>query len=88
MNGDGEKINCRLDGGKCVDNGECSDYGSGSGSGAGSGTGSDNQSLEDLNVKIWKGNSSREFLDSRGLIAYPEGTLGPIYGYQWRHWRA
>lgn len=46
----------------------------------------DNQSLEAMNVKIWKGNSSREFLDSRGLTTYPEGTLGPIYGYQWRHW--
>lgn len=37
-------------------------------------------------VKIWNGNSSREFLDSRGLYDYREGELGPIYGYQWRNW--
>lgn len=42
--------------------------------------------LKKNKVKIWDGNSTREFLDSRGLIDYPEGTVGPIYGYQWRHW--
>ena len=41
--------------------------------------------LSEKGVKIWDGNSSREFLDKRGLN-YPEGELGPIYGYQWRHW--
>jgi thymidylate synthase len=40
--------------------------------------------LEDKNVNIWKGNSSREFLNSVGLINNQEGDLGKIYGYQWR----
>ena len=34
---------------------------------------------------IWDGNSSREYLDSVGLTHYPEGTLGPVYGCQWRN---
>lgn len=38
------------------------------------------------NVHIWDGNSTRAFLDSRGLSDYAEGELGPVYGYQWRHW--
>lgn len=39
-------------------------------------------------VNIWRGNSSREYLDSRGL-SYPEyESLGPIYGFQWRHFGA
>jgi thymidylate synthase len=46
-----------------------------------------NKILQDQGVHIWDGNSSREFLDSRGLT-YPEGELGPIYGRQWRHWNA
>jgi len=41
--------------------------------------------LQEQGVHIWDGNSSREFLDSRGLHLYPEGKLGPIYGYQWRN---
>jgi thymidylate synthase len=40
--------------------------------------------LEEKGVNIWKGNSSREYLDSIGLYDYEEGYLGPIYGYQWR----
>jgi thymidylate synthase len=35
-------------------------------------------------IKIWDGNTSRAFLDSRGLSDYPEGILGPGYGWQWR----
>lgn len=38
------------------------------------------------NVHIWDLNSTRDYLDSRGLQDYAEGELGPIYGYQWRHW--
>jgi len=37
-------------------------------------------------VHIWDGNSTRDFLDSRGLVRYKEGEVGPIYGYQWRRW--
>lgn len=40
--------------------------------------------LSDKGVHIWDGNTSREFLDSRGLTDYPVGECGPIYGYQWR----
>jgi thymidylate synthase len=44
--------------------------------------------LEEKCVNIWKGNSSREFLDNVGLVNYEEGDCGPIYGYQWRHFNA
>jgi thymidylate synthase len=36
-------------------------------------------------VHIWDGNASPDFMESRGLGHYPEGILGPIYGYQWRN---
>jgi len=44
-----------------------------------------NKKLQEKNVRIWDQNSSREFLDSRGLYHLEEGDLGPIYGFQWRH---
>ena len=44
----------------------------------------DNKKLQDKNVHIWDGNSSKEYLETRGLD-YEEGDLGPIYGYQWRN---
>ena len=48
----------------------------------------DNKILQDQNVKIWNGNASRSFLDSRGLYHLKENDLGPIYGHQWRFWNA
>ena len=47
-----------------------------------------NKVLNDKNVHIWDANSSREFLDSRNLTNYEENDLGPIYGFQWRHFNA
>jgi len=48
----------------------------------------DNKTLQDQNVKIWNGNASREFLDSRKLIHLDENDLGPVYGHQWRFFNA
>ena len=48
----------------------------------------DNKILKQNNVKIWNENSSREFLDSRGLINLEEDDLGPVYGHQWRFFNA
>ncbi len=47
-----------------------------------------NDLLNNQNVKIWNGNSSREFLDSRGLLNNRENDLGPVYGHQWRFFNA
>ena len=47
----------------------------------------DNNILQNKNVHIWDQNASKEFLQSRGLD-YPEGDLGPVYGFQWRHFGA
>lgn len=44
--------------------------------------------LQDKNVHIWDGNSSREFLDSIGLTNYETGDCGPIYGFNFRHYGA
>jgi len=41
--------------------------------------------LEDINVNIWKGNTSREFLNSRGLYHLEEGDMGKSYGHQIRN---
>jgi thymidylate synthase len=44
--------------------------------------------LQDQNVHIWDGNTTREFLDSRGLQSTKEGLIGAGYGFQWRHFNA
>jgi thymidylate synthase len=48
----------------------------------------DNKLLQDQGVHIWDGNTTREFLDSRGLHHYREGLIGPGYGFQWRNFNA
>jgi thymidylate synthase len=48
----------------------------------------DNRELQSKNVRIWDANSTREFLDSRGLYDREPGDLGPVYGFQWRHFNA
>lgn len=45
----------------------------------------DNKKLNENKVRIWDGNSSREFLDSRGLNHYEEGDIGPTYGFAVRN---
>lgn len=45
----------------------------------------DTKKLEDKKINIWKGNTTREFLDSRELYYLPEGHLGKGYGFQWRN---
>jgi thymidylate synthase len=47
-----------------------------------------NKTLKEQNVHIWDANGSREFLDSRNLINREVDDLGPIYGFQWRHYNA
>jgi len=44
--------------------------------------------LSDKKVKIWEPNSSREFLDSRGLNNYEVGDIGPTYGFNFRNFGA
>lgn len=48
----------------------------------------DSTHLSERGVKIWDGNGSREFLDKRGLGHRAIGDLGPVYGFQWRHFGA
>lgn len=45
----------------------------------------DTKELSKRGIKFWDANSTREFLDNRGLEEYPVGQLGKSYGYQWRH---
>ncbi|RAH71969.1 thymidylate synthase [Aspergillus aculeatinus CBS 121060] len=46
------------------------------------------QPLSQAGIKIWDGNGSRAYLDSVGLAHRAEGDLGPVYGFQWRHFGA
>jgi len=46
------------------------------------------KNLSKKGIKIWDRNSSREYLDKIGLKNRKVGDLGPIYGFQWRHFGA
>jgi len=48
----------------------------------------DGKILLDQGCNIWKANGSKEFLESRGIMDRKEHDLGPIYGFQWRHFGA
>lgn len=45
----------------------------------------DNKILNEKKINIWNGNTSREFLDKRGLQDYDEGDMGETYGFNFRH---
>lgn len=44
--------------------------------------------LSEKGIKIWDANGSRDFLDSLGFTDREKGDLGPVYGFQWRHFGA
>lgn len=46
----------------------------------------DTKILEGKGIPIWRGNTTREFLDSRGLTDVHEGDMGMAYGFQFRHY--
>ena len=46
----------------------------------------DSKILEAQGVNIWRDNTSRSFLDARGLRDYREGDMGPMYFYQVFHY--
>ena len=48
----------------------------------------DSRVLEARGVNVWRGNTSREFLDSRGLHHMPIGDMGASYGWLARHFGA
>ncbi|CAN1255921.1 Bifunctional dihydrofolate reductase-thymidylate synthase [Linum perenne] len=44
--------------------------------------------LQEKGIHIWDDNASRDYLDRIGLKDREEGDLGPVYGFQWRHFGA
>jgi dihydrofolate reductase/thymidylate synthase len=49
---------------------------------------SDSKYLEDQGINVWQGNTTREFLDNKGLKHYKEGDMGPSYSFNFRHFSA
>jgi dihydrofolate reductase/thymidylate synthase len=47
----------------------------------------DSNILANNGIKIWEKNTTREFLDNMDL-KYEVGDMGPMYGFQWRHFNA
>jgi thymidylate synthase len=48
----------------------------------------DNKILTAKDVHVWDGNTTREFLDKRGLTHYEVGDMGSTYGFNFRHFGA
>ena len=48
----------------------------------------DTNLLSKKGVKTWDDNGSKEFLERQGLGHRRAGDLGPVYGFQWRHFGA
>ena len=48
----------------------------------------DNTILNNKNIHIWDGNTTREFLDKRNLHTYPVNDMGETYGFNFRHYGA
>jgi len=44
--------------------------------------------LQEKNIKIWDGNSTKDFLTNVGLGHLEEGDCGANYSFQWRHFGA
>lgn len=44
--------------------------------------------LSSAGITIWDGNGSRKNLDALGFTSRADGDLGPVYGFQWRHFGA
>ncbi len=44
--------------------------------------------LNSKGIKIWDGNTTREFLDKNNLQHIPEKTIGASYSWQWRNFGA
>ena len=44
--------------------------------------------LQEKGIHIWDGNTTREFLDNRGLNHLPVGDMGAGYAFQWRYFGA
>lgn len=48
----------------------------------------DNQILVSKGINVWTPNTTRQFLDNRGLNDLPVGDMGPSYGFLFRHFGA
>ncbi len=48
----------------------------------------DGKILENKGINIWKGNTSRDFLDAKGLFDFKEGETGELYGWNLRRFGA